>query len=269
MDTRTANWSYNDTNRLIAIWREHQNQLTSCSNTASIYIEIRSKLLENGTNRSIDQVKKKIAQLKQTYRKESKSSMKTGASPSTWPHFNDVHEIMHQSHFFNAEHDLTSESLEPANKPQKRKCRTNKKTKLVQKVEEIIQNENEFNQQIVSALQDFKKKQTEDDNFKTSVLETLHKLNSKIDSVLSFNNPIPQNPFVPNTIVQNSYNHNQSSLNTFYPLTPSNSFNTHAISSSPVIPYENPPSSSNQFNHSFTSIPSSTISSTDPNYAII
>ena len=100
------------------MWRKHQNQLISCSNSTNIYIEIRNKLLENGTNRSIEQIKKK------TYRKESKSSMKTGASPSTWLHFNDVHEIMHQSHFFNAEHDyLTSESLAPVNKPHK--SRTN------------------------------------------------------------------------------------------------------------------------------------------------
>jgi hypothetical protein len=66
------------------------------------------RLKEEGVEKSWSQIQKKLDNLKHQFKKNSPGP--TGSSPSSWPFYSQIHEILQSSHYFNEEMAHTVES---------------------------------------------------------------------------------------------------------------------------------------------------------------
>ena len=103
------NWSDSEIGFLIQLYRDNKSKVDGMYNKNELYLEFEQKFSENGFHRKRHQIKKKIANLKQEYRKNKPGS--TGSSPSTWKWFNEMNEILQSRHFYNPELASTFDSM--------------------------------------------------------------------------------------------------------------------------------------------------------------
>ena len=101
---RDPNWSHVQILLLLDLWSKYASQLACSTSKLQAY----SKMQKELPTKTTKQIKKKIAQLKQKYRKEV--SIKTNDSPSNWVYYEKIHTIIQTSLTFS---QSTSASQQP------------------------------------------------------------------------------------------------------------------------------------------------------------
>ncbi|GAB6026698.1 hypothetical protein CHUAL_013209 [Chamberlinius hualienensis] len=92
---RGENWTPEATTYLIELWREYFPQLRGQRRTLPIYTKIQKRLSDKSIQKSVTEIKNRINNLNQRYRKE-KSKLNEGRT--TWQHFDAIDVFLGSNH---------------------------------------------------------------------------------------------------------------------------------------------------------------------------
>ena len=102
-----------------------------------------NELKFSGVNRSIEQIFKKILNLKNMYKKLHKPNA-TGQSPITWEFYDQVHEIMQNNHYFNQSNAIISDSSSENTSIPNKVGRKRKSMEPIQKLCDLIEKDSKM-----------------------------------------------------------------------------------------------------------------------------
>uniref|UniRef100_A0A182K5B8 BTB domain-containing protein n=1 Tax=Anopheles christyi TaxID=43041 RepID=A0A182K5B8_9DIPT len=86
-------WSISKIELLIDLWAEHYRELKSCRRNDHVFVKMKHKLEKSGCKVTVEDIRIRINNLSAKYRKESMLTL-SGGSPSRWPLFNKIHNIL-------------------------------------------------------------------------------------------------------------------------------------------------------------------------------
>ena len=90
---KNCRWSERQTRSLIKEWKDNVTELESSRNRQA-WLKIISNVNKNGPDKTVDQAKKKLSNLKDAYKKAKENNRKSGAAPEFPPFFEDFDEIL-------------------------------------------------------------------------------------------------------------------------------------------------------------------------------
>ena len=90
---KNCRWSERQTRSLIKEWKDNVTELESSRNRQA-WLKIISNENKNGPDKTVDQAKKKLSNLKDAYKKAKENNRKSGAAPEFPPFFEDFDEIL-------------------------------------------------------------------------------------------------------------------------------------------------------------------------------
>ena len=93
-------WSKQQTTALIGSWVEHFDEIESFK-APHAWVEIKNKVNEHGTDKSVSQCKNKLKTMKDAYKKAKDNNRLTGTAPMTCPFFDEIDDIFSMRHSVN------------------------------------------------------------------------------------------------------------------------------------------------------------------------
>ncbi|XP_050091498.1 protein bric-a-brac 1-like [Anopheles aquasalis] len=109
-------WSMSKIELLIDLWAEHYRQLKSCRRNDHVLMKMKNKLEKSGCKVTVEDIRIRINNLSAKYRKES-MLMLAGGSPSKWPLFVKIHNILSNESTLDETVETQDESLEAPEPP--------------------------------------------------------------------------------------------------------------------------------------------------------
>ncbi|XP_045173150.2 uncharacterized protein LOC123534792 [Mercenaria mercenaria] len=96
VESSRSNWNVTETKTLIAIWghEDIQNGLDGMYRNAEVYVEVSKKMQEMGFKRNALQIRSKIKQLKNDYKKVKDSNAQSGNARKTNRYFEELDRIL-------------------------------------------------------------------------------------------------------------------------------------------------------------------------------
>ncbi|XP_058121758.1 uncharacterized protein LOC131294829 isoform X1 [Anopheles ziemanni] len=104
-------WSISKIELLIDLWAEHYRELKSCRRNDHVFVKMKHKLEKSGCKVTVEDIRIRINNLSAKYRKESMLTL-SGGSPSRWPLFNKIHNILSNDTTLDETNETQEESME-------------------------------------------------------------------------------------------------------------------------------------------------------------
>uniref|UniRef100_A0A182JJM8 BTB domain-containing protein n=1 Tax=Anopheles atroparvus TaxID=41427 RepID=A0A182JJM8_ANOAO len=104
-------WSISKIELLIDLWAEHYRELKSCRRNDHVFVKMKHKLEKSGCKVTVEDIRIRINNLSAKYRKESMLTL-SGGSPSRWPLFNKIHNILSNDTTLDETTETQEESME-------------------------------------------------------------------------------------------------------------------------------------------------------------